>query len=1408
MLIFGSPISITMSNLHVSCHKIFVLLIFVLAIFFSCTDDDLFYDRLGDNSNNPLTGVPVGETENDSTQTNEPDNPGGVLPDSTVANRPDTTPMAIAAATPSSGILPLEVIFKGSSSSDDKKITAYIWDFKDGKTSTAANPSHTFTEAGTYDVQLKVTDADGLTSTDIVSISVNTEDNAMPVAKASATPQSGTVPLEVKFNANSSSDDKSITSYKWNFTDGDTTSVKNPLHTFTKAGSYDVELTVTDAEGLISTDTVSIAVNTKDNVVPVAKLTATPTSGTAPLNVTFKGTNSTDDKAITKFSYDFKDGTTSAVANPSHTFTEAGTYDVKLTVTDAEGLTSNVKVTISVTSEVNKAPVSKAIATPASGQVPLNVSFKGTTSTDDKAITAYRWDFKDGTTSTAANPAHNFTTVGTYEVGLKVTDAEGLTSTDNVTVTVKAKDNAAPVAKVSATPESGTIPLKVNFTGTKSSDDKTITEYSWDFKDGGITTLANPTHTFTKAGSYEVALKVTDAEGLSSTGKVTITAKAEENAAPVAKISATPITGTVPLAVTFKGNTSTDDKAIASYAWNFKDGGTASTANAGHTFTKAGSYVVALKVTDAGGLSATETVTISVNEKDNEVPVAKVSATPQSGTVPLAVSFKGNTSSDDKVIASYNWDFKDGTTASTANPGHTFTKAGTYEVALKVTDAEGLNATETVSITVNDKNTAPVANPSATPQSGTVPLAVSFKGSTSADDKAVTSYAWDFKDGATASTANPAHTFTKAGTYQVALKVTDAEGLNSTKTITIAVTEKPNAAPVAKVSATPSSGTVPLAVSFSGNTSSDDKAITSYTWNFKDGTTASTANPGHTFTKAGTYAVSLKVTDAEGLNTTETVTITVNEKANASPVAKVSATPQSGTLPLAVSFKGITSSDDKAITAYAWNFKDGTTSTTANPVHTFTKAGSYDAQLTVTDAEGLKNTANITVTVNAKSNEEPVAVMSADKLSGNAPLAVKFTGSKSTDDTGIKSYAWNFKDGGTSTVVSPSHTFDKSGSYNVELTVTDEKGLTDKSLLTITVNQPTPQNEAPVAVATASPLSGNAPLNVNFQGTSSNDDKAVKTYLWNFGNGNTSSSSNPTTTYNNPGVYNAKLTVTDAEGLSHSDTVTITVTQENVGSGCTTVNGTAGDIGFKAWCVKDLGSSLSGSIANGDLKVDKDGSNSALPVQNGQIKFNVTPDGSGNKRAEIRTAPWLVKHPKGTEEWFGWSYTFGSDYKPDVDNQWGLFQIHAGTDGADPNIALQIIKDDQFNGHSAGELFVAMAADNKTYDPTGIKPVAGQTLNIVIHIIHGDNSNGLLEIWINEQKVFDFKGSTIFSGTYGGNAKWGIYKWPWSNQSNVQKSASQGITSLTTYMGDLRMITRRQGDADYGKNSYSQVVPR
>ncbi len=254
--------------------------------------------------------------------------------------------------------------------------------------------------------------------------------------------------------------------------------------------------------------------------------------------------------------------------------------------------------------------------------------------------------------------------------------------------------------------------------------------------------------------------------------------------------------------------------------------------------------------------------------------------------------------------------------------------------------------------------------------SGTAPLAVSFSGSGSSDsDGTIASYAWTFGDGSNGSGATVSHSFSAAGSYTVILTVTDNQGAKATAQKVITVQPPPNQAPAAVLTSNVSSGTAPLAVSFSGSGSSDsDGTIASYAWTFGDGSNGSGATVSHSFSAAGSYTVILTVTDNQGAKATAQKVITVQAPpvTNKPPIAMLKASVKAGKAPLLVRFKSGGSIDpDGKIVSYAWSFGDGATASGASVSHTFKVAGQFTVTLTVTDNKGAAVRATTQIAVSA-----------------------------------------------------------------------------------------------------------------------------------------------------------------------------------------------------------------------------------------------------------------------------------------------------------------------------------------------------------------------------------------------------------------------------------------------------------
>ncbi len=584
----------------------------------------------------------------------------------------------------------------------------------------------------------------------------------------------------------------------------------------------------------------------------------------------------------------------------------------------------------------------------------------------------------------------------------------------------------------------------------------------------------------------------------------------EHDMIPVPDFVGVPTEGDAPLSVQFT------DKSLGiptSWSWEFGDGGTSTEKNPLHVYENPGVYTVSLTAKNiVSSQKETKKDYIHVFEPVKP-PVADFNANPTEGMVPLTVTFTDLSTNDPET---WSWLFGDGGTSDERNPVYTYVKEGTYTVNLTVANRAGVSSKEKPEfIHAQPAVIAPVADFNANPTSGMVPLTVTF---TDASKNGPTAWKWTFGDGGSSAEQNPVYTYVKEGVYSVTLNCSNIAGSDEITKPEFIHAQPAVITPVAKFIGEPRIGTAPLRVTFTDLSENDP---TSWEWNFGDSQVSTEQNPVHVYEKAGKYTVSLTVKNSAGMDTlVEQNYIIVNEPV-LPPTADFSGAPREGKAPLTVTFLDLSKNNPKQ---WYWKFGDGASSEERNPVHTYAAEGRYTVELTVSNEGGADTKIvpdYITVT---PPGFPPEAKFRGFPTSGTAPLTVSFT-DLSTGDPGT--WKWDFGDGSVSDEKHPEHTYNSPGEYTVTLTVENPFGMSTevREKYIRVYEKPVPLK----ASFMGEPTSGKEPLTVQFTDLSVGNPE---TWMWNFGDDQTSAEKNPVHVYTKAGVYTVFLTVTRGEDRS------------------------------------------------------------------------------------------------------------------------------------------------------------------------------------------------------------------------------------------------------------------------------------
>lgn len=1022
---------------------------------------------------------------------------------------------------------PHTISFVNTSTGASNTAATYDWYLNgvqfDNTSGLTAPGNSTITAIGTYTFMViaDLPPPSNCLDTAIVTVTVH----PVPVASFTFNPNNQCAALPVTFT-NTSTGVTAATTYSWNFGDATSSTQQNPTHTYAAGGTYTVTLTVTNFAGCVSTATMAVTAN----AIPFVSIAGNDGDGNT-INCLLPGDPTTSEivtftnftTGAVSYTWDFGDAsptfTTASTAAFPHTYSTYGTYTVSMTATGPNGCTATATLVVIFERYVGASfsvPINQM-----SGCLPLTV----TPVNASQNANTYTWNFGDNTppitTTSPIPPSHTYTTAGTYTITLTAANSCN-TSQSTVSPIIIV---GAPVVNFTATPNPGCSPQLVSFQNT-STGVSPANNYTWDFGNGNVITgTGNPPPQTYLQGTYTITLIAGSACGTDTLTRVIVI-----DTIPDVIMTVNPTNGCTPLQVTTTNNST---GGALTYQWYVDNVYYSNAANiAPITFTAPPgnnpvTHSIHLYVSNHCG-TRDSNVNITVH------PAVVAQFTPVTATICQggSVTFTQNSLGDQLT---YQWDFGNGNTSTVAGPHtQTYNTAGTFTVSLIV---NGFCGADTVTHTVT-VNPMPVAAITPSVSNGCEDLTVNFtNGSTPGG-----TYSWAFQGGSPATSTAftpPPVLYTAPGTYSVTL-VANVLGCISNDTATVTVLPRP----VPLFSVVPIQGCTPLNVNFTNNTSASPGIV--YTWTFGNGNTSSSQSPGGQTYIANmndsVYTVELHVTNSSGCSDSLTQQITVHPL----PVAGFNMSADTVCALTNIIFSNTT----VGLANTSWNFGDNTTSSTANPVHNYTGAGTYTVTLIATTAYGCADTLTAPVFVDSIPG---TAFSASTECVGDSTL---FT---NTTTGNVVTWNWNFGDATSGNTIAPNHLYANPGTYNVTLTATNNAGCSNFVTQTVTVNI------VPVAQFTSNTACAG-------QSTTFTDQTsgAPISWSWDYGDATPSGSAqNPTHAYATAGTYTTTLIV--ASGSGCGDTITGVVTVNPVPTAAFT---------FVSVCANDTTDFTSTSLGN------------------------------------------------------------------------------------------------------------------------------------------------------------------------------------------------------------------------------------
>ncbi|RFS24698.1 PKD domain-containing protein [Chitinophaga silvatica] len=867
--------------------------------------------------------------------------------------------------------------------------------------------------------------------------------------------------------------------WEWNFGDGVTATTKNASYVYATTGRYTVTLKATTAQGCTAVTTQTVTVNAAPTASFIYQIIA-PNS-----NDEFQFTNtSTSANGGLTYHWDFGDGATSTLPNPTHQYTDSGTFVVTLTVTDSKGCTATMQTNIKVTRHPNIV-AGFTVNNKVQCFVGNEFIFTNTTVVEGGAtIASYMWDFGDGNTSKEKSPTHSYIAPGNYSVTLTVVGSNGYVDEVSTSIEVVPQPVVNPIPNVSLC--NGTTTDYIHFEVVPAE-----TPFTWtnDHPEIGLAASGNDhiaPFVAVNTGTTPIVATITITPGLPGCTGTPKTFTITVYPTPI-------ITSVAPVVVCNNSLASLiifgSNVAGTTFTWE-NDNSTIGLATSGTGNIPA--FVA--KNPGAKPVIANVRVTPVANTCKGAIGAFTITVNPApkltSSLLPPAVCSNNTFSyTPASSTASTTFEWSRAVVAGVSNPA-AIGNGNPNEVLINTTD-NPITVTYVYSLTAFNCPASEiyevkvVVNPLPKLSSSSTPAAICsgtlFSYSPTSNTAGAT-FAWSrpavtgISNPAATGTNNPEETLintTNAPIPVVYNYTITANGCVNESKVTVIV----NPLPVTDFNINNPSQCLTgnsFAFTSTGGTGT-------FAWDLGDGTTATTSSVTHSYLAEGSYDVQLQVTGSNGcVKASDVKIVTVNPN----PVAAFTYSTVNPVISDEYNFTNISTISSGTLT-YNWDFGDGSTSTTKNPTHQYVAAGTYTVTLTVTsDIAPTHCTAVATASIVVTKNPNIVPGFTINPGAGGNCLNTNnftFDASPTTSVNPIVSYDWEFGDGQTGTGKVVTHHYTNPGIYIVKLTVTDNVSNSAAVTSTVAVFM----NPVLTKPADQTICNGSSTKNVNFVATPS-----------------------------------------------------------------------------------------------------------------------------------------------------------------------------------------------------------------------------------------------------------------------------------------------------------------------------------